>query len=156
MGPEDLRKILIEPGRLIGLIGDYNAPSTWTHDEQVQVTLTKYVVAQRRHRIGIEAEDIWWDTAAIAIFPAPFETTGIDPEGEKFIVSELLLFLRYPEVSWDDDRVVFVYGVKHNELLDEVPLLLTAWEPKVRWLSAAAVLTLEDIPNLSEYSRAIH
>jgi hypothetical protein len=157
MKTEDFRKISIEPGRVVGLIGDYNEPSTWTYEEQVQVTLQQYVVAERRHAMGVQkTEDILWDTVATAAFAIPFETISIEPEGEKLVVSELLLFLRNASTAWDDECTVFVYGVKQGELLGEGPLLLKDWQPKVAWLSAAATMTLEDTPNLSEYSRAIH
>jgi len=156
MKPEDFRKIQIEPGRLLGLIGDYNEESVWTHDEQVQVTLKRYVIAERRHAMGMEAKGILWDAAAIASFPASFETISIEPEGEKLVIHELLLFLRLANESWDEGCHAFVYGIKPPETLEDGPYLLKDWEPKVAWLSAAATLTLEDVPNLSDYSRAIH
>lgn len=155
MKPEDFRKISIEPGRLLGLIGDHNEPSTWTHNEQVQVTLSRYVIAESRHWLGTKLKETLWDTAAIATFSAPFETVSIGPEGERLIINELLLFLRHPEASWAEECIVFVYGIK-GETLGEGPLLLQEWQPKVVWLSVAATLTLEDTLNLSDYSRAIH
>jgi len=106
--------------------------------------------------MGMVAEEILWDAAVITSFPAPFETIAIEPAGEKFVVDKLLLFLRYPNESWDDDRIVFVYGVKSDESLGKGPFLHVDWQPKVVWLSAAAVMTLEDTPDLCDYSRAIH
>lgn len=161
MKPDDFRQLIIQPGTLIGLIGDYNG-SEWSHSEQVQGNITDYIIVERHQPIAHNKEmgDVEWDTAALVSLPVPLQTLGYHSNlstEEEYNGDKLLLIHRYPNFAWDNvDPTVHVFGIKHDTSLENSPLRLTAWRPKTIWLSSAAVMTVEDAPILSEYSRATH
>jgi hypothetical protein len=138
MNPNEFRQLLIEPGRLLGLYGDYNAPSSWSHGKWLQAVLNSYLVVERHHHwkkmIGID-----WDTAAIVTLVDLLEVS-VD-EGD-YSGNQLLLILRYPDSSWEDGGIIHVFGIPSDVQLGIGPLEVKAWRPKTLWLSAAAQLKL--------------
>lgn len=152
MFPKDFRRLRIKPGTQIGLIGDYNAPSTWSNDEQVIVTLDTCLVVERRLVFTAKAV---WDTAAIASLPIPLHTINVNEE--ECVVSALLLTHRYSETElegfafqekyfppWEHESTVLVHGLRLGESLGSGPLRLIDWEPRTERLSGAAHLTIEE------------
>lgn len=149
---KDFRRLRIKPGTQIGLIGDYNAPSTWSNDEQVIATLDTYLVVERQLVFTLK---VTWDTAAIASLSIPLHTINVNKE--RCVVSDLLLTHRYSETElegfafqekyfppWEHEGTVLVYGLRLGESLGAGPLKLTDWEPKTERLSGAAHLTVEE------------
>ena len=145
MKPEEFRELRIKLGTPIGLVGDYNAPSTWSHDEQVLAVLKAYLVVERQLLFG---QGIVWDTAAVAALSTPLQTVGV--ESEECIVSHLLLMHRYAKTEsegldakakftppWENDRVVLAYGVRLGGSLRPEPLSLEVWQPKKPQFSSA-------------------
>jgi hypothetical protein len=150
--PKDFRRLRIKPGTQIGLIGDYNASSIWSNDEQVTATLDTYLVVERRLAFTLK---VAWDTASIASLSVPLNTISMNEE--RCVVSALLLTHRYSEMElegfafqekyfppWEHESTVLVYGLRLGESLGSGPLRLTDWEPKTERLSGAAHLTIEE------------
>jgi len=152
MEPEQFRELRLHPGRLLGLFGDWNAESVWSHNQLIQAVLKMYLVVERRH--SWELEGVVWDTAILASLSEPLNTQSIEPI-ENCTVHQLLLLHRYMDGPWDDDCTVHVYGVRAGEELGKGPLALVDWLPKTAWLSAAATMTVEDNPNPSWLSKVL-
>ncbi len=160
MKPEDFRPLRIKVGTRIGLLGDYNAPSTWSHDEQIVAPLTNYIVVERSLLFG---RGIAWDVAAIASPFDPLKVIAMD--SKTYDVSAFLLLHRYtgtkvagitfPEKyypPWENESTVLVYGLLKGEVLEEGSLSLNIWQPKTVLLSGAATLTIEE-PDPSPFIR---
>ena len=141
MQPQDFRKLLLAPKTLLGLYGDYNAPSEWSHGEQVQGIFSGYVIVERHHSLSSPNEPgiVDWDTAALVALFIPLQTVGFrhNPSSEEnYFGDQLLLLHRYPEFAWDNvDPTVHVLGVTQGVHLGEGPLRLTDWRPKTVWLT---------------------
>lgn len=144
--PDQFRELRLTPGRLLGLYGDWNAESIWSHNNLIKAVLKTYLVVERRH--SWELQGVVWDAAVLASLPEPLSTQSIEPV-EDCTVHQLLLLHRYMDTPWDDNCTVHVYGVRVGEALGEEPLALIDWLPKTVWLSAAATMTVEDNPEPS-------
>lgn len=142
MKPEDYRQLLINPGTLVGLIGDDAPPEDeWSHGEHVIGVLTSYVVIERHHAYGKRPVERVWDAAAFVSLTAPLQTTGW--EGE-YSGDTLLVYHRYPDLAWDSDCIMFVFGIHQGGLPGGGPLPLSIWRPQTVLLSGFATMTVQD------------
>jgi hypothetical protein len=149
MKPEDFSQLLLKPGTLVGLIGDYGDDSKWSHGAMIKCILISYIVIERRHHPYPNK----WDAGAIVSSNQFLETVGC--EGQEYSGDRFLLIQRVPNLAWDNqDPGVYVYGIKNGEQLGEGSLLREQWEPKTVWLSAAANLSVEEPGSQSEFSIA--
>jgi hypothetical protein len=145
MQPSDFRQLEVEKGTLVGLIGEYNAPSDWTNGEVIKGILLNYVVVERH--------DLILDTSAIIKLHKIL--TSQDYNFERFEGGYLLLLHRYHDSPWsNNDPNVYVYGIQDENLLNHEVLMYEVWNSKVTQLSSAAIMTVEDIKNPSEMARA--
>ena len=140
MKPESFRQLRIEPGTLIGLVGDYDVPSRWSNNTQVRGVLSRYLVVERHHTPWKKKGERVWDAAAIVLLTIPLKTISI--ESEECLVNELLLIQRYPDSPWENGCCVHVFGVREGKTLGHGPLPTTAWPTKTIHLSLAADLTV--------------
>src|SRR5689334_12626974 len=101
MKPEDFRQLLVTPGTLLGLIGDYGGPSDWSHHQLLKGLLESYLVLERHHNTDRDNSDIVWDAAATLTLMAPLDTVGF--HSERYIGTELLLIQRLPIFAWDSN-----------------------------------------------------
>lgn len=161
MKPEDFRKILIELGTLVGLLGDYGGvASEWSHGKLIRGRLTFYIVVERIHNVLKDVGESEWDTAAVVSLDTPLKTTGYTINGnakEAYFGSRFVLVQRAPpEYGWDyDDLGVHVYGVHEGEPLEQGPLARSDWAPKVVWLSDGALMTIEEPSRLSRCAKLL-
>lgn len=152
MKPEDFRSLLLKPGTLIGLAGDYSGDSEWSHGELIQGELKQYIVVE--HNDMIIEDKKMWDAAAIISLQTPLKTIGL--KSEAFWGRHLLLIQRYAEAAWDaNDPVIHVFGIKDEKIfIDGAVLSREVWQPKTVWLASAAVMTVEDDDAPSEMALA--
>lgn len=151
MKPSEFRTIKLAKGLLIGLIGDYNAPSTWSDGKIMKATIDKYVVVQRHH---IWDDENKWDAAMIVNLASPIIFIGID---DKVCRSQQLLLLhRYSDNAWDNsDPIVHVFALPLDVSIND-GAKKEDWHPKVVWLSAAATMMIQEEGQLSEFAIALH
>lgn len=139
MKPEDFRELKISPGVLVGLIGDYNGPSFWSGEKQIQGILSNYLVLERHHTPWRPKGEKVWD-AAVTVSLSVVIGTG-NPY-EKCITNELLLIQRYPDMAWESDCVVHVFGIPSHYRFSGIVLPLEEWKSNTVHLSLAATLTV--------------
>jgi hypothetical protein len=149
VNPESFRELKIEPGTLLGFIGDYNAPSRWSRGKQVKGVLASYWVVEQDYTLGTDRGVFKWDAAVLVSLDAPLETVHIG--NEECTVSELLLIQRYPDLPWDGKPpgdTVFMFGVRVGETLNLVKgaLSFAEWHEKTEQLSLAAIMTVLETP----------
>lgn len=158
--PEDYRQLDIQPGTRIGLIGDYNGPSTWSHEKLIITSSWRYIVLQKNALFGRPAGE--WDTAILVTLKEDFETVDMFPN-KVVKVNAFILVHRYGTINghtppWQQEATLLVYGIRSGEELVGDFFRLEEWLPKTAYLSAAAVLTVEDPisnPNYLAYGREI-
>lgn len=136
MIPNQFRELHIKIGALIGVFGDYEAPSVWSNHKQVQGFLQTYIVVERHHPL-----DRKWDAGVIMKLPEALSL--IDVEGKRNTIDELLLLQRSLDFAWDAGVDVWVFGICSKMPLSEV-LSYEKWFPKTILLSYGAILTVED------------
>ena len=157
--PEDYRQLNIKPGTRIGLIGDYDAPTTWSYEKIVVVSTWDYIILERKF---VFTSEIGWDTGILISLQTPFESLGFSGKTHKF--SYFILVHRYSDLNtevpsnhgkfipaWQDDISLMVYGIKAGEKVEGNILSFQNWVSKSEQLSAAAMLSL--MKNPSEYFR---
>jgi hypothetical protein len=160
MKPEDFRRIALQPGTHIGLIGDYNGPSEWSHGKIVEGSVENYLVVERHHNMEEVHNIIVWDAAAVVTLPAVLHSPGYSSitiaTAETYVGNRLLLVQRHSDSAWDNqDPNVHVFGIKDKCLTTDKPLLRVEWEPKMVWLSAAAIMFVIDSDNLTDMAAAL-
>ncbi len=132
-----IRQILIKLGTVLGLIGDYNAPSLWSNGEQVVGTLTEYLQVERdMPPMG----NTIWDIAAIVSLKVPLHSVSLS--STEFTTTRLLLIQRYPEVAWDDQCLVHVYAILDGAAFDEKAISKNDWMTNTTHISLAATVTI--------------
>jgi hypothetical protein len=142
MKPEDFRQLILKPGTLLSLAGEYGGPSVWG-DAQVQGNLAFYAVVEREFTLWSDERSGIWDTAIVMSLPTPL--TSPDFKEREYIGSSLLLLHRYPDIAWNyDDPPVVIYGILENIFTISEPLELSSWRPKTMWLAGCTTMAVED------------
>lgn len=150
MKPSDFRELVNKPGTSIGLIGEYSGDSDWSQGSVIKGTLTAYIIVERKD-LGAE---MTWDTGAIISLNSTLHSRGMS--SENFVGDRLLLLHRYPDLAWDNkDPNVHVYGISSTIDLSDTPIAFSVWHSKAVWLSAAAIMVVEDSENTSEMAQAL-
>ncbi|GAB4514136.1 MAG: hypothetical protein OHK0046_15820 [Anaerolineae bacterium] len=154
------RQIYLPLGTTIGLIGDYNAESSWGKDTILNCELTSYTLIERKSlSINLRNDfddnpEVVWDTAVLAICHTTLNIIGIDRQS--YTGANLLIFHRYIDTHWNNsDPNVHVFGIKNVRLFTVEPTPYQVWLKNAVWLSAAAIMIAQDDDNQSEMSRVL-
>jgi hypothetical protein len=144
MQPKDFRHIRLNPGTLLGVLGEEK------QTRLIKGVLKSYVIVERHDS---DQQTPVWDTALIMSLSVPLQTlVGV----EKHQCNELLLIHRYPDFAWDNmDPVVYVVGMREGESLGEGPVSCYNWLSKSFWLETHATMIVEDPSAPSEIARLL-
>src|SRR5262245_51715290 len=144
MKPEDFRRLLLNPGTVISLAGEYGGSSVWNDDKLVRGILKSYIVVERHFTLWAkDKSDSIWDTAIVMGLDDPLQCFNF--QRQNYSGDELLLMHRHEIFPWDnDDPSVLVYGIREGESLETSPLTRDLWLPKTQWLAGASTMSVED------------
>src|SRR5262245_3130609 len=118
MKPEDFRRLFIQPGTLLSLVGEDYGGLEWDYEERIKGVLKRYLIIEHHHHATSKPTGMW-DTAMVLSLPEPLQTDA----PENYAGTELLLLQRYPDHPWDNEgQTVWVFGIHQGETLPEGPV----------------------------------
>ena len=142
------RQKLLEKGTLLGLSGDYNAPSIWGEKHLLSMTLSEYLIVERHDKV-LEEHNTNLDVGLIVSREESISISNVD-NGGAFLGRKFLLLLRYHDTDWNNqDPNVHVFGLKDDLVLTS-PLSKQTWYPQAARLSYAAILCVIEPDKMSE------
>lgn len=143
------RASIIKPKTTVSIMGD-DGPHPWHGSYCVEGLLLNYIVLEHYlmpwTRQGTSKT---WDVAVIVKLSKPIKVSNesvIDPHSkyakhEYYNLSYTLLVQRYPNLAWDDDCVVFVFGIPEiSSIKNKSNLMYSVWKENVISLTTHSIL----------------
>lgn len=155
MNPEDIRRITLEIGSKIGLVGGFDMEKpqdNWCDRKIVVGTLEKFIILER---FDANVYQIQWDAAAVIALPQAIEVKGYDitDKWKRASIISKKLFLLHRALpnsgngEWgfhDFDPAVNIFGVPLDVEFHQDVLKADEWVPKTLYLAGYAGMIIEN------------